>query len=269
MSAGDAVVAAEELKRCCAATYQLDIVSALLGECYHPGGLDLTRRLASVVGLEAGMRVAEMASGPGMTAMALAEEFGVRVTGLELGAESAARAEETARAKGLANRVSFVVADAESVPLADGSFDAVFCECAFCTFPDKALGAREMARVLVPGGRVGIADVVIEPGALPQELSGAAAWIACIGGALPASGYEAILGTAGLQVVAAEPHGGALVAMVDAVEARLLGLIVAGLPAVMAIEPRQVRELAQIARRAIAEGAVGYALFVAEKAELG
>src|SRR5256886_2840955 len=171
MMAGDAGIAGEELKRCCAAAYQLDIVSALLGESYHPGGLDLTRRLASAVGLREGMRVAEMASGPGTTAMALAEEFGVRVTGLELGAESATRATETARARGLSERVGFVVADAEAVPLADGSVDALFCECAFCTFPDKARGAREMARVLVPGGRVGMADVVIEAGALPPELS--------------------------------------------------------------------------------------------------
>ena len=266
--AGDAGIAADELKRCCAAAYQLDIVSALLGESYHPGGLDLTRHLASVVGLKPGKRVAEIASGPGTTAMALAEEFGVRVTGLELGAGSATRAAEAARARGLSERVSFVVADAEAVPLADGSVDALFCECAFCTFPDKARGAREMARVLVPGGRVGIADVVIEAGALPPELSGAAAWIACLGGALPASGYEAILGTAGLRLVAVETHSRALAAMIDSVEARLLALILAGLPAVMTIDARQVRGVADMARRAVAEGAAGYALLVAEKTPL-
>ena len=251
MEAGDAVMAAEELKRCCAAAYQLDIVSALLGECYHPGGLDLTRRLASAVGLQRGMQVAEMASGPGTTAMALAEEFGVRVTGLELGAVSATKARDTAGARGLADRVSFVVADAESVPFADSSLDAVFCECAFCTFPDKARGAREMARVLASGGRVGIADVVIE-GELPRELSGAAAWIACLGGALPTSGYEAILGEAGLELIATETHGDALGAMIDAVEARLLALILAGLPAVTGIDARQVSGVADVARRAVA-----------------
>jgi SAM-dependent methyltransferase len=263
--AGDAGIVAEELKRCCAAAYQLDIVSALLGESYHPGGLNLTRRLASMVGLQAGMRVAEMASGPGTTAMALAEEFGVRVTGLELGAGSATRAAEAARTRGLSERVSFVVSDAEAVPLAEASVDAVFCECAFCTFPDKAQGAGEMARVLVPGGRVGIADVVIEAGALPPELSGAAAWIACLGGALPVSGYEAILGAAGLRLVATETHSGELAAMIDSVEARLLALILAGLPAVMTIDARQVREVADVARRAVVEGAAGYALLVAEK----
>jgi hypothetical protein len=122
-----------------------------------------------------------------------------------------------------------------------------------------------MARVLVPGGRVGIADVVIEAGALPPELSGAASWIACLGGALPASGYEAILGTADLRLVVAETHGEALVAMIDSVEARLVALILAGLPAVVAIDARQVRKVADMARQAVAEGAAGYALLVAEK----
>jgi hypothetical protein len=96
-------------------------------------------------------------------------------------------------------------------------------------------------------------------------LSGAAAWIACLGGALPASGYEAILAAAGLRLIASETHGGALVAMIDSVEARLLALILAGLPAVIAIDARQVREVAEVARRAVAEGAAGYSLLVAEK----
>jgi hypothetical protein len=53
--------------------------------------------------------------------------------------------------------------------------------------------------------------------------------------------------------------------MIDSVEARLLALILAGLPAVMAIDARQVREVADMARQAVAEGAAGYALLVAEK----
>src|SRR6266849_5329229 len=106
----------------------------------------------------------------------------------------------------------------------------------------------------------------LRPGHCPLSLvSGAAAWIACLGGALPASGYEAILRSAGLRLVAAENHGEALVAMIDSVEARLLALVLAGLPAVMTIDARQVREVAEVARRAVAGGAAGYALLVAEK----
>ena len=258
--------AAAELKRCCAAAYGLDIVAALLGESYHPGGIELTRRLAGAVGLRTGMRVAEVASGPGTTAIALAEEFGVHVIGLELGARSAVRAARTALARQPPPRVSFVVADAEAAPLADGSVDAVLCECAFCTFPDKRRGASEMARLLGPGGRVGIADVVVEPEGLPPSLRTAAAWIGCLAGALPARDYEQILGTAGLRVVASEPHDEALAAMIDQVEARLLALRLAGGSPLGAIDPRQVRGVADAARRAVAGGVAGYLLLVAEKA---
>ena len=51
--------------------------------------------------------------------------------------------------------------DAERLPLPDNTFDALVCECAFCTFPDKATAAAEFARVLRPGGRVGITDVTV------------------------------------------------------------------------------------------------------------
>jgi SAM-dependent methyltransferase len=257
--------AAEELKRCCAVTYGLDIVPALLGESYHPGGIDLTRRLARAVGLQPGMRVAEFASGPGTTATTLAEEFGVRVIGLELGAESAARATHRARSEHPGARVSFVVADAERAPLWDGSVDAVFCECAFCTFPDKARGASEMARLLAAGGRVGLADVVVEPGRLPPRLQSAAAWIGCLAGALAVRDYERILKGAGLRTIAVEPHHDALAAMIDAVEARLIALRLAGVPLLAAVDPDGVREVASSAREAVADGVAGYVLMVAEK----
>lgn len=262
--AGRDIVTAD-LKACCAATYQLDLVSAVLGECYHPGGLALTRRLGTMLGLGAGMRVADIASGPGTTAMALAEIFHVSVVGLELGARSAAAAARAARERCLDAGVRFVVGDAERSPLAGACVDAVFCECALCTFPDKASGVAEMARLVGPGGRVGIADVTLEPGTLPPELDGAAAWIGCLAGALPAAGYRRLLEGAGLAVVATEPHAAALVTMVDQVEARLAALKIAGHPLAAAIDISQVHALADRARQAAEDGHVGYQLLVAEK----
>jgi arsenite methyltransferase len=257
--------AAADLKRCCATAYGLDIVAALLGESYHPGGIELTRRLAAALGLRTGMRVAEVASGPGTTAIALAEEFGVHVIGLELGARSAARAARTALARRPSSGVSFVVADAEAAPLADGSMDAVLCECAFCTFPNKPRGASEMARLLRPGGRVGIADVVVEPERLPPSLQTAAAWIGCLAGALPVRDYEGILGRAGLRVIAAEPHDEALGGMIDEVEARIMALRLAGVAPLAALDPQQVRDVADTGRRTVADGVAGYVLLVAER----
>ncbi|GAC1364890.1 MAG: hypothetical protein NVSMB32_07850 [Actinomycetota bacterium] len=254
-----------DLKACCAATYQLDIVSAVLGDYYHPGGLALSRRLGEMVGLGPGMRVADIASGPGTTAMALAETFHVSVVGLELGGRSAAAATRAARERGLGASVRFVVGDAERAPLAGACVDAVFCECALCTFPDKATGVAEMARLLVAGGRIGIADVVLEPGCLPPELEGAAAWIGCLAGALPAAGYRRLLEDAGLVVLASEPHGAALVTMVDQVEARLVALKMSGHPLAAVVDLPQVHAVADRARQAAEEGQVGYQLLVAEK----
>ncbi|MGH3951626.1 MAG: class I SAM-dependent methyltransferase [Pseudonocardiaceae bacterium] len=84
--------------------------------------------------------------------------------GVDLHPDTVARAQaETARA-GLDEAVRFHVGDAEGLPLPDGVYDAVVCECALCTFPDKQRAVAEVARLLRPGGRVGITDVTTGPG---------------------------------------------------------------------------------------------------------
>ena len=147
---------AEDVKLCCATAYQHDAVALILGESYHPGGLDLTRRVARTIELRPGDRVLDLASGPGTTAFLLASEFGVEVDGVDLGDLTVAKANATAASEGLGEQVRFHLGDAERIPLPDASVDAVVCECAFCTFPDKKTAAAEMARVPKPGGRVGI-----------------------------------------------------------------------------------------------------------------
>jgi ubiquinone/menaquinone biosynthesis C-methylase UbiE len=152
-------VNAEELKVCCTSAYQHDAVALILGESYHPGGLSLTRHLGRAVGLQPGERVLDIASGPGTTAFCLAAEFGTTVDGVDLGEALVAAANAKAIEAGVADRVHFHIGDAERLPLPDRSVDTVVCECAFCTFPDKPTAASELARVLKPGGRVGITDV--------------------------------------------------------------------------------------------------------------
>ncbi|HWN63045.1 MAG TPA: methyltransferase domain-containing protein, partial [Streptosporangiaceae bacterium] len=130
-----------QIKACCAAAYGQDAVALLLGESYHPGGLALTRRLAQALGLRPGRHVIDVASGPGTTARLLAAEFGATVDGVDLGQPAVERARSAAEAAGLPSAVRFCVGDAECLPLAGGLADAVVCECAFCTFPDKAAAA--------------------------------------------------------------------------------------------------------------------------------
>lgn len=254
-----------ETKACCAAAYSDDVVRLVLGESYHPGGRVLTRRLAGVMGLRAGERLLDVASGPGVTAVLLAREFGVTVDGIDLGAASVERASAAAEAAGLEERVRFHVGDAERLPFPDATFDAVTSECAFCTFPDKKTAAAEMARVLAPGGRVGLSDVTVVPGGLPPELAGIAGWVACLADARPLEEYAEIMAAAGLEPLEVERHDEALAAMVERVRARLTVLrsVSGNGQALAGIDFGRALELSAQAAAAVQQGLVGYGLLVA------
>ena len=101
-----------------------------------------------------------------------ARELGCRVVGLEYGQRAIDEASDAARAAGLQARVSFRHGDAEALHFESASFDAVLCECALCTFPDKPRAAHELRRVLRPGGRLALSDVVVEHSRLSAELRG-------------------------------------------------------------------------------------------------
>jgi arsenite methyltransferase len=254
-----------DVKACCARSYQSDVVALILGESYHPGGLELTRRLGGSLGLRSGQKVLDVASGPGATAFLLAAEFGVEVEGVDLGSESVAKANARAAERGIDGRVRFTVGDAEELPLADASVDAVVCECAFCTFPDKPTAARELARVLRPGGRLGITDVALDPTRLDDELRSMAGWVACLADARPLEEYVALLEAEGLRVTLTEHHDDALAAMIDQIDARLVAFRMAKVAALEAIDFDQARRRVAAAARAVAEGIAGYKLLVAEK----
>lgn len=256
-----------QIKACCAAAYGQDAVALVLGEAYHPGGLALTRRLARALGLRPGQHVIDVASGPGATARLLAAEFGVTVDGVDLGQSAVDRARSAAEAAGLPAPVRFSVGDAERLPLPGGMADVVMCECAFCTFPDKAAAAGEFARVLRPGGRVGITDVTVADGTLPAELTTLTAWVACIAGARPVSRYMDILAVAGLRTVRVESHDDALARMIGQIEARLAVLRMTAADHLMAagVNVDAVLRYTAVTRRAVAGGLLGYALLVAEK----
>lgn len=256
-----------DVKACCAAAYDNDAVALVLGESYHPGGLALTRRLANATGMAPGHRVLDVASGPGTTALLLAAEFDVTVDGVDLGEASLRKADAAAQAAGLSNRVAFRRGDAERLPFGDDVFDAVLCECAFCTFPDKPTAASEFTRVLRPGGRVGITDLTVAPGGLPEGLAGLGGWIACLADARPADEYADLLTAADLTVITAEAHDDALERMIEQIDARLRALRITSscLPALASLDLDRALDLADQAARGAAAGAIGYHLLVAEK----
>ena len=122
----------------------------------HPGGLGLTRELAELCNIREGALVLDVACGTGETACFLAEGFGARVWGIDHSEGMIRQAQTKAQAKGL--KAEFAVADAARVPFNDATFDAAICECTLC-FLDKAQAIAEMARVVRPGGRVGMHDL--------------------------------------------------------------------------------------------------------------
>jgi arsenite methyltransferase len=265
MSTAEAMPSAAELKLCCASAYQRDAVALILGDSYHPGGLDLTRRVARTLQLRPGDRVLDVASGPGTTAFLLASEFGSEVDGVDLGDLTVAKANATAAAEGLGDRVRFHLGDAERIPLPDASVSAVVCECAFCTFPDKKTAAAEMARVLEPGGRVGITDVALDPARLDAELQSLAGWVSCLADARPVEQYIDMLAGAGLQVTHTESHDGALARMVEQIEARLIAFRMAKVPALAEVDFDLALTRTAQAAKAVRDGIAGYTLIIAEK----
>lgn len=245
-------LAPEEVKSCCASVYSSPAARFLLGDSFHPGGRELTSRLIEALRVGPGQTVVDVASGPGTSARQLARETGCEVVAVDL-------------APGTLDepRVRVVAGDAEALPLADASMDGALCECALCTFPDKERAAAELARVLRPGARLALSDVLVE-GPLPPELRSLQGWVACIGDARPLDEIAALLERHGLEVERTERHDDALAALLDRVDARLQ---VAAMLGELASDEllAQGRSLLAAARGALEAGLLGYGSVIARR----
>ncbi len=253
--------------QCCARFYESPIATYLLGESFHPGGTRLTHALGESLSLGEDQVVLDLACGRGTSAVYLASTFGCRVVALDYSPANVRATQALADEAGLRGRVQAVQANGERLPFGAAVFDAIVCECAFCTFPNKVLAAAEMRRVLRgQSPRLGISDVTLAR-PLPPDLAGLVSWVLCIADARPASEYRAILETAGFGDIVIADHSWALRAMANEVGRKLLAAEVAvkfgalQLPAEWDIE--QPKRLLQQVQTFIVEGGAGYHLLVA------
>ncbi len=149
--------------------------------------------------LQPGETVLDLGSGPGLDALLAARRVGPqgRVIGVDMTPAMLERARRNAERGGYAN-VEFREGRLEALPVEDASVDAVTSNCVINLVPDKAAVFREVARVLKPGGRLVIADIVLD-GALPPAVEkDLYAYVGCIAGAAPRETYFGQLRSAGL-----------------------------------------------------------------------
>lgn len=148
---------------------------------------------------QAGETVVDLGSGAGIDAFLAARLVGPtgRVIGVDMTPAMLERARGAAVRNGFTN-VEFREGRLEALPIDDASVDAVTSNCVFNLVPDKAAVFREVARVLKPGGRLVVSDIVLDralPGPLANDLL---AWVGCVAGAELRSVYFAKLADAGL-----------------------------------------------------------------------
>ncbi|HVK75551.1 MAG TPA: arsenite methyltransferase [Kofleriaceae bacterium] len=152
----------------------------------------------AIAALRSGETVLDLGSGAGFDCFLAARQVGPtgRVIGVDMTAEMVARARDNAR-KVKAENVELRLGEIEHLPVADGSVDVILSNCVINLSPEKGAVFREAFRVLRPGGRLAISDVVAT-GPIPAELQDQAAALAgCISGAAPIDDVRAMLRDAG------------------------------------------------------------------------
>jgi arsenite methyltransferase len=159
----------------------------------------------AVAELREGETVLDLGSGGGIDVILSAKRVGPTGTsyGLDMTDEMLALAQRNARDAGVAN-VHFLKGVIEEIPLPAESVDVVISNCVINLSTDKTAVLAEIARVLKPGGRVGVSDVVAEDRLSPAERAQRGSYVGCIAGALSKTEYEAGLAAAGLEAVSVE-----------------------------------------------------------------
>ncbi|HEX2903930.1 MAG TPA: arsenite methyltransferase [Jatrophihabitans sp.] len=188
-----------ENSSCCGGTGKVDeAFGASLYSADEQGELPAEALVASlgcgnpmmVAELRAGERVLDLGSGGGIDVLLSARRVGPTgfAYGVDMTEEMLHLAEKNKRQSGLTN-VAFLKGTIEDIPLPAASVDVVISNCVINLSTDKSAVLSEMFRVLVPGGRIGISDVVAEDHLSPAERADRGSFVGCIAGALSRAEY--------------------------------------------------------------------------------
>ncbi len=203
---------------CCGAAGALDgCVDPITSNLYDAGQIGQipdTAILASLgcgnptalAELKAGEIVLDLGSGGGIDVLLSARRVGPtgKAYGLDMTDEMLALANENQRKSGIEN-VQFLRGEIERIPLPDNSVDVIISNCVINLSANKDRVFREAFRVLKPGGRFAVSDVVTRGEMLPEIRHSVLLWVGCVAGALEENEYVSKLTAAGFESVSMEP----------------------------------------------------------------
>jgi SAM-dependent methyltransferase len=160
----------------------------------------------ALIDLKAGETVLDLGSGGGIDVLLSATRVGPtgKVYGLDMTDDMLALARENQRKAGATN-VEFLKGTIEAIPLPDNSVDVIISNCVINLSVDKDAVLREAFRVLKPGGRFAVSDVVIRGQVPPEIRKNLELWVGCVAGALQEDDYVSKLQAAGFTDAAVEP----------------------------------------------------------------
>ncbi len=200
---------------CCGATTDAwDPITSNLYDDGQKAGVPAEALLASLgcgnptalAQLNAGETVLDLGSGGGIDVLLSAKRVGPtgKVYGLDMTDEMLTLANENKRKAGATN-VEFLKGEIEHIPLPNDSVDVIISNCVINLSADKGRVLREAFRVLKPGGRFAVSDVVVRGDAPPEVRRSMELWIGCVAGALEELEYRDLLADAGFRRVEIEP----------------------------------------------------------------
>jgi arsenite methyltransferase len=252
-----------EFKACCADLYSNKTLLLLLGPSLHPGGLDLTKKLADELGLSSEDMVLDVASGTGSTTWFLSKTYGCKVHGVDLSKSLVKQASITNRDNG----ACFVLCDGENLPFKDESFTTTVSECSLCLFPDLQQGLSEIRRTLQPEGKFGVTDFSVK-GQLPPELDNVLTSLLCLSRKTSSEGYSDLVEQAGFNNVQVNDCSDSLKQLLEGVKKRLLIAQLLQGTGRLSLSYEQIakaKRLLSLAEVSLNERRLGYLMLTAQK----